>query len=387
MFAQDLREPGDEASSPLTIGLREVRPRAPCVLPARMTKVRPEIAAEGLGGHGEGFHFIDVRAGSYLPAVPRGPQFSMPNGPWCAPPGQPFGVLRCIWDMANHEAWAVGVHLGESYVEELFRARYLEMVRLAGLLGADDPEDIAQEAFTRLMNKEPDLGDARAALAYLRAIVVNLTRNRHRHLRVVRLRGPAAAVPDSCEQAAIAYEDHQEVIAALAALPARRREAIVLRYWPATPGEEPGLIGRDGHVTANRDRPVVMDGEFHLVAFADVQRAPDLLGQFQLRFGPHLHPGADEGLRLNLGGRHVGPAARHLVAPAVDPGREGHSGIRGAAGTAGVHHRIRYRVLRVAGSPPRSAARSTAHLELHPALPRRAARRARPQRGRAVRQL
>jgi hypothetical protein len=31
----------------------------------------------------------------------------------------------------------------ESYVENLFRARYLEMVRLAGLLGADDPEDIA----------------------------------------------------------------------------------------------------------------------------------------------------------------------------------------------------------------------------------------------------
>jgi DNA-directed RNA polymerase specialized sigma24 family protein len=65
--------------------------------------------------------------------------------------------------MANHEAWAVGVHLDESYVEELFRARYLKMVRLAGLLGADDPEDIAQEAFTRLMIKEPDLGDRGAS--------------------------------------------------------------------------------------------------------------------------------------------------------------------------------------------------------------------------------
>ena len=30
----------------------------------------------------------------------------------------------------------------EHGVEELFRTRYLEMVRLAGLLGADDPEDI-----------------------------------------------------------------------------------------------------------------------------------------------------------------------------------------------------------------------------------------------------
>jgi RNA polymerase sigma factor (sigma-70 family) len=126
----------------------------------------------------------------------------------------------------------------ESYVEGLFRARYLEMVRLAGLLGADDPEDIAQEAFTRLMNKEPGLDDAQAALPYLRAIVVNLTRNRHRHLRVVRLRTPAAAASESCEQTAITYEDHQEVIAALAALPSRRREAIVLRYWLDLPERE-----------------------------------------------------------------------------------------------------------------------------------------------------
>jgi RNA polymerase sigma factor (sigma-70 family) len=144
--------------------------------------------------------------------------------------------------MANVEAWgsrpAGGLPPDEGYVEHLFRGRYLEMVRLAGLLGADDPEDIAQEAFTRLMNKEPDLGDARAALAYLRAIVVNLTRNRHRHLRVVRLRGPAAADAESCEQAAIAYEDHQEVIAALAGLPRRRREAIVLRYWLDLPERE-----------------------------------------------------------------------------------------------------------------------------------------------------
>ena len=144
--------------------------------------------------------------------------------------------------MANVEAWGSGPAAGEhpdgSYVEELFRGRYLEMVRLAALLGADDPEDIAQEAFTRLMNKEPDLDDPRAALPYLRAIVVNLTRNRHRQLRIARLRAPAAAVSESYEQAAIAYEDHQEVIAAMAALPSRRREAIVLRFWLDLPERE-----------------------------------------------------------------------------------------------------------------------------------------------------
>jgi RNA polymerase sigma factor (sigma-70 family) len=127
---------------------------------------------------------------------------------------------------------------GETGVGELFRARYLEMVRLAGLLGADDPEDIAQEAFARLIRKRPPLSEADAALPYLRAIVCNLTRNRHRHLRVVRRRTPAPVDVDSSEQAAILREDHREVIAALAELPPRRREAIVLRYWLDLPERE-----------------------------------------------------------------------------------------------------------------------------------------------------
>jgi RNA polymerase sigma-70 factor (sigma-E family) len=113
----------------------------------------------------------------------------------------------------------------------LFRTRYPEMVRLADLLGADDPEDIAQEAFARLIRKYDSLRDPDAALAYVRASVCNLTRNRHRHLRVVRLRTPAGRPEASSEQAAILREDHREVLAALAALPPRRREAIVLRYW------------------------------------------------------------------------------------------------------------------------------------------------------------
>jgi RNA polymerase sigma factor (sigma-70 family) len=126
----------------------------------------------------------------------------------------------------------------ETDIEEMFRARYLEMVRLAGLLGADDPEDIAQEAFLRLMKAGPRIEDGGSALPYLRAIVVNLTRNRHRHLRVIRQRTLAGVAEGSSEQAAIVAEDHREVIAALAELPARRREAIVLRYWLDLPERE-----------------------------------------------------------------------------------------------------------------------------------------------------
>src|SRR5262249_23663352 len=110
--------------------------------------------------------------------------------------GQPFRGHGCTQNMANLDAWSRTMPPTDEHgVEELFRTRYLEMVRLAGLLGADDPEDIAQEAFPRLMRRR--LPEPQAALGYLRAIVVNLTRNRHRHLRVVRMRTPAAVAEGS----------------------------------------------------------------------------------------------------------------------------------------------------------------------------------------------
>jgi RNA polymerase sigma-70 factor (sigma-E family) len=113
---------------------------------------------------------------------------------------------------------------------ELFAAHYHALVRLAGLLGADDPEDIAQEAFARLHDRR--LRDDGAALAYLRATVCNLTRNRLRHLRLIRLRRPDPPEPArSSEHAVLVAEEHRELLAAVARLPRRQREALVLRYW------------------------------------------------------------------------------------------------------------------------------------------------------------
>jgi len=120
---------------------------------------------------------------------------------------------------------------GAAY-EQLFHGQFGAMTRLAALLGADDPEDVAQEAFVRLHGRTSVLRDPHSAAGYLRTTVVNLTRSRVRHLSVVRRHRPAA--PEdvaSAEQHAVRRESGRELVAALARLSARHREALVLRYW------------------------------------------------------------------------------------------------------------------------------------------------------------
>jgi RNA polymerase sigma factor (sigma-70 family) len=130
------------------------------------------------------------------------------------------------------DARSTGPRTADAAVASLFAARYPELVRLAGLLGADDPEDIAQEAFARLLRNTGSLRDADAALGYVRSTVCNLTRNRRRHLRVIRLRTPVMRDDvASSEHTALLRAEHRAVIEALGTLPPRRREAIVLRYW------------------------------------------------------------------------------------------------------------------------------------------------------------
>jgi RNA polymerase sigma-70 factor (sigma-E family) len=115
---------------------------------------------------------------------------------------------------------------------ELFHGQFTTMTRLAAALGADDPEDVAQEAFVRLHRSAARLRDPHAAIGYLRATVVNLTRSRVRHLGVVsrnRVRAPDPVA--SAEQLAVLREDSRALVAALRRLSARHREALVLRYW------------------------------------------------------------------------------------------------------------------------------------------------------------
>ena len=116
--------------------------------------------------------------------------------------------------------------------EQIFHGHFAALTRLAALLGADDPEDVAQEAFVRLHRRAGALRDPHAAVGYLRTTVINLTRSRHRHLAVVGRHRPSE--PEdvaSAEQQAVRRESSRELVAALGSLSRRHREALVLRYW------------------------------------------------------------------------------------------------------------------------------------------------------------
>jgi RNA polymerase sigma-70 factor (sigma-E family) len=114
----------------------------------------------------------------------------------------------------------------------LFNGSFEPMKRLAYLLGADDPENIAQEAFVRLHGRWQTLYDDSKALPYLRAMVVNLSRSRLRHLRVVRKTPPDVLLDEvSAESHAMARQEHKRIREALGKLSRRQREVLVLRYW------------------------------------------------------------------------------------------------------------------------------------------------------------
>ncbi|MCC9706212.1 SigE family RNA polymerase sigma factor [Streptomyces sp. MNU76] len=122
----------------------------------------------------------------------------------------------------------------EAGVARLFELHYSSMLRLAVLLGADDPENVVAEAYYQIYRKWRRLRDAEAAEAYLRSTVCNLTRMRIRHLQVARRHVETPTVEEpvaSAESTALLHDDQRVLIGALQQLPARQREALVLRHW------------------------------------------------------------------------------------------------------------------------------------------------------------
>jgi RNA polymerase sigma-70 factor (sigma-E family) len=120
---------------------------------------------------------------------------------------------------------------------ELFRQHHLELVRLAALLvrSQEAAEDIVQDVFVRIHARRAGAPDTAGALAYLRQAVINGCRSWMRRQSVARRLGPvdrtAADAHESAEQAVITAENRRRLQAELSALPVRRREVLVLRYY------------------------------------------------------------------------------------------------------------------------------------------------------------
>ncbi|OLT19969.1 RNA polymerase subunit sigma-24 [Pseudonocardia sp. CNS-139] len=119
-------------------------------------------------------------------------------------------------------------------LSDLYRDHRMRMVRLAILL-VDDPstaEDVVQEAFTGLHRHWSSLRDEAAAVGYLRTAVVNGSRSVLRRRRTARDYVPPHQVnARSAESLAMLSAEHQAVVDALATLPRRQREVLVLRYY------------------------------------------------------------------------------------------------------------------------------------------------------------
>jgi RNA polymerase sigma-70 factor (sigma-E family) len=117
-------------------------------------------------------------------------------------------------------------------VTVLYREHALRLTRLALVLTQDRQaaEDVVQEAFCGLHRRWGYLQDTERALAYVTTAVLNGCRSEFR-----RRKAPRAGLPDppawSAESAALANQERREVLRALAGLPARQREALVLRYY------------------------------------------------------------------------------------------------------------------------------------------------------------
>jgi RNA polymerase sigma-70 factor (sigma-E family) len=119
-------------------------------------------------------------------------------------------------------------------VIELYAQHYRALVRLAAMLVRDTAtaEEVVQDAFVAMHAGWHRLKDTEKALAYLRQAVVNRSRSVLRHRMVVEKnqQNPPPDMP-SAEHGAFALLERSAVIAALRDLPARQREAIVLRYY------------------------------------------------------------------------------------------------------------------------------------------------------------
>ncbi|MGI8706729.1 MAG: RNA polymerase sigma factor [Actinomycetota bacterium] len=119
---------------------------------------------------------------------------------------------------------------GRARFEDLYAAHGAEALRLAYLMTGDRvlAEDVAQEAFVRLLKGFHDLRNPDAFRAYLLRTVMNLTKSHFRKLKREREFARRESGQPSQETQDTASNDM--VWSALLRLPERQRTALALRY-------------------------------------------------------------------------------------------------------------------------------------------------------------
>ena len=128
----------------------------------------------------------------------------------------------------------VGVERVGVDFDVLYKNYWWPMLRLAqGLV--DDvaaAEDVVQDAFAALYSRRASLREPRAAVGYLRVSVVNASRSALRRRRTARAHLSLAREEHDApaDYPTLLNAEHQQVRAALAALPDRQREVLTLRY-------------------------------------------------------------------------------------------------------------------------------------------------------------
>jgi RNA polymerase sigma-70 factor (sigma-E family) len=158
--------------------------------------------------------------------------------------GEGRGPLRMLRDGGPAEPVGPGdlgqdrvVSSGELDLSSLFRQHHGELVRLALLLTGDRPtaEDAVQDVFVALHSRRDRLRPTGDPLAYIRASVLNRCRSVLRRSAIARRiassRPQFEELQRSAESEVVWSEERREVLAALARLPRRRREVLVLRYY------------------------------------------------------------------------------------------------------------------------------------------------------------
>ena len=119
-------------------------------------------------------------------------------------------------------------------VTALYAEHAIGLVRLAVILLGDQAaaEDVVQDAFLGLYRRWDSLAEASHPLAYVRTSVLNgcrsaLRRESRRGLAAVFSQPPS----ESAEARALVSEEYRAVVSAIRRLPARQREALLLRYY------------------------------------------------------------------------------------------------------------------------------------------------------------